>query len=155
MSLLKGLAGAALNALGGQGNAASGGGLQALMGLASQNPQLLQAAAGLLSNNSSVGGLPGLISAFQRAGLGDVANSWVGSGANRPVTGAQIEQALGSDTLRQLASSAGVDASQVSGLLAQVLPEVVNQVTPRGSVPRGGAGGQDAIMGMLGGLLRR
>jgi uncharacterized protein YidB (DUF937 family) len=156
MSLLKGLAGAALNAaLNSQGNGATAGGMQAVMGLAAQNPRLLQAAAGLLANGSAVGGLAGLVANFQRAGLGDAMNSWIGSGGNQAVTGSQIEQALGAETLRQVAGSAGLDTTQAAGLLAQVLPEVVNQLTPKGQMPAGGAGAQEAVMAMLGGLLRR
>lgn len=156
MSLLKGLAEAALNAaLKPQGAQQGGGGVQALMGLAAQNPQLMQAAAGLLANDSAVGGLQGLMARFQQAGLGDAAQSWVGTGANQPVNAAQIETALGADTVQALARSAGVAPGAASGLLAQVLPEVINQLTPSGQAPARGVGGQDAVMQLLGGLLRR
>ena len=63
-------------------------------GQAGQNP-LLQAVTSLLGQNSSVGGLAGIVQAFQKNGLGNIVNSWVSTGTNLPVTPDQIKQGLG------------------------------------------------------------
>ncbi len=68
-------------------------------GQSGQNP-LLQAITGLLGKDSGIGGLAGLVQAFQKNGLGDIVNSWVSTGQNLPATPSQIEQGLGSDLLK-------------------------------------------------------
>ncbi len=98
---------------------------------AGQNP-LLQEAMSLIQQN---GGLPGLLSKFQQSGLGAHAESWVSSGANLPISADQLHQVLGSDAVASIASKLGMDHAQVSGGLAQLLPQLVNQMTPNGSVP--------------------
>ena len=69
-----------------------------LGGQGGQN-SLLQVVAGLLGKDSSIGGLAGLVQAFQKNGLGEIVNSWVSTGQNLPVSPTQIEQGLGSDLL--------------------------------------------------------
>ena len=96
-----------------------------------QSP-LLQAAMGLIQQN---GGLPGLLAKFQQSGLGQHAESWVSSNANLPISAEQLHQVLGSGAIAQIASQLGMDHGQVSGGLAQLLPQLVNQLTPNGSVP--------------------
>jgi len=93
------------------------------------NP-LLQIASTLLQGQ---GGLAGLLEKFQQAGLGEHAASWVGTGANLPVDGSQITQALGSDTLSALARKFGLSGTQVSAGLAQELPQLIDKVTPNGN----------------------
>ena len=107
----------------------------------------------LLSNDGQQGGLAGLIAKFQQAGLGDAIDSWVGSGANQAVSGDQISAALGSDFISQLAQKAGVADSEAAGSLAQLLPQLINYLTPNGQAPAGGLGNMDELMGQLGGLL--
>lgn len=108
-----------------------------LGGNGSQNP-LLQAVAGLLSQNSSVGGLAGLVRAFQQNGLGEIVNSWVGSGKNLPVTPQQIQQGLGGNLLNQLASKAGLSTEAAGAQLAGILPDLVDKLTPAGKIEAGG-----------------
>ncbi|MDE0856727.1 MAG: YidB family protein [Nevskia sp.] len=96
-----------------------------------QSP-LLQAAMTLIQQN---GGLPGLLSKFQQSGLGQQAESWVSSNANLPISAEQLHQVLGSGAIAQIASQLGMDHGQVSGGLAQLLPQLINQMTPNGSVP--------------------
>jgi len=91
-----------------------------------------------LVNNPQTGGLEGLIRSFQQGGLGDIVNSWVANGRNLPVSGEQIESVLGSSALQDLAAQLGVSAHQASGTLADVLPHLVDQMTPNGEVPQGG-----------------
>jgi uncharacterized protein YidB (DUF937 family) len=117
-----------------------------------QQNQLAQIAMQLLggsgSGGGSGGGLGALIQQFQKAGLGDAVNSWVSTGANLPVNGAQVQQALGADRIQQFAQQTGMQGGQVSDLLAQLLPQLVDKVTPNGSVPQ-----QNDLQGMLGQLL--
>ena len=91
-----------------------------------------------LVNNPQTGGLEGLIRSFQQGGLGDIVNSWVANGQNLPVSGEQIEGVLGGSVLQDLASQLGVSPQQASGSLANVLPQLIDQMTPNGEVPRGG-----------------
>lgn len=102
-----------------------------LGGNGNQNP-LLQAVAGLLNQNSSVGGLAGLVQAFQQNGLGEIVNSWVGTGKNLLVTPQQIQQGLGGDLLNQLASKAGLSTEAAGAQLAGMLPDLVDKLTPAG-----------------------
>jgi uncharacterized protein YidB (DUF937 family) len=151
MSLLNSLLGALTG--GGQAGAAQGGGLAQIAQIAMQNPQLMQVAAGMLSADNKHGGLAGLMGAFQKAGLGDVAQSWVGTGANQPVRPDQIEQVFGAAGLQRIAAKANVAPQQASGLLAQLLPVLVDQMTPKGAPPAQAPANADALLGMLGGLL--
>jgi uncharacterized protein YidB (DUF937 family) len=82
------------------------------------------------------GGIGGLVQQFQNAGLGGVAQSWVSSGQNQPVSGAQVTQALGGagGALGQFAQQLGLDHGAAGALLAQVLPQVVDHLTPNGQV---------------------
>jgi uncharacterized protein YidB (DUF937 family) len=82
-----------------------------------------------------LGGLAGLIERFQQAGLGDQVGSWVSTGQNMPVNADQIGGALGPDILSQIASQLGLSPGDAAGQLSQVLPQVVDKLTPDGQVP--------------------
>lgn len=97
--------------------------------------QLLQAATQLLGKDSGIGGLAGLVQAFQKNGLGEVVNSWVGTGQNLPISAEQIKQGLGSGLLEQLAGKAGLSADAASNQLAGLLPNLVDKLTPEGKIP--------------------
>lgn len=108
-----------------------------LSGSSSPNP-LMQALTGLLGQNSSVGGLAGLVQTFQKNGLGEIVNSWVGTGKNLPVTPQQIQQGLGGDLLKQLATKAGISTEAAGVQLAGLLPELVDKLTPTGKIEADG-----------------
>jgi len=111
--------------------------------------------SGLLANNGELGGLNGLVEKFKQAGLGDAVNSWIGTGANQAISGDQLTDALGSDMVTQAANRLGLDPSQLSGQLAQMLPGLIDKLTPNGAAPAGGLGNAGDLMGMLGGLLQK
>ncbi|HMU30549.1 MAG TPA: YidB family protein [Nitrospira sp.] len=112
------------------GQAATG-----MLGQTGNNNPLIQAVVGLLAQNSHVGGLGGLIQAFQKNGLGDIVNSWVGTGKNLPISPEQIHQGLGGDLLKQLASQAGLSTEAAGGQLANLLPGLIDKLTPGGKIP--------------------
>jgi uncharacterized protein YidB (DUF937 family) len=88
-------------------------------------------------NHPQTGGLGGIIQSFEAGGLGEVVKSWVSTGQNLPVSAEQIQNVLGSQQLRQLASQFGIDPDQASACLAQYLPQVIDKLTPGGQVPDG------------------
>jgi uncharacterized protein YidB (DUF937 family) len=88
-----------------------------------------------------LGGLGGLLGKFQSAGLGDKAQSWVATGPNQAISGDEVERALGSDAVGQLASKAGMSPAQAKDGLASMLPNLVDKLTPGGQLPTGGLGG--------------
>jgi uncharacterized protein YidB (DUF937 family) len=139
---------------GGQAGAggAQAGGLGAIADLVMKNPQILSAAISMLNpKDTSVGGGGGLadvIGAFNKGGLGDIMSSWVGGGPNKPVDPGALASVLGPDVLGQFAQKAGVGHADAGSLLASVLPELINHMTPQGQVPQG-----NALDGMLGSLL--
>jgi len=92
---------------------------------------------------------------FQQAGLGDVIASWIGSGQNQAISGEQLSQVLGHDTLSGLASQLGVNSGDVAGQLSNILPGLVDKLTPAGQSPAGGLGNADDLMGALGNLFNR
>lgn len=148
MGLMDSLIGAATQALSGQGQGgagAGGGGGADWVGIVT----------GLLANGSAQGGLGGLLQQLQQAGLGEQVQSWVSSGANQPVSGDQLSSALGGDLMSQLAGQAGVSPAEAGAHLSQMLPQIIDMLTPNGQVPAAGAGGIGDLAGMLGGLLKR
>ena len=93
------------------------------------------------------GGIAGLVQSFQSNGLGSIVSSWIGTGQNLPVTGDQVESALGSDKIASLAAKAGISPDQAKSALSQILPQVVDRLSPNGQIPQGGL--LENAMGML------
>jgi len=81
------------------------------------------------------GGVAGLVSQFEQQGLGGVARSWVGTGANQPISAAQLAQVLGSGKLGELAAKAGLSPQELAQQLSQALPAAIDKLTPGGAVP--------------------
>ncbi len=131
-----GLAGALGGMLGGQSGAGGMGGLGNILGgmMGGQ-----QASAGNMA-----GGLGGLLEAFTKNGMGDHAASWQGTGQNMPINADQLSQVLGSlgggsgggmaDILGQLAGHAGVSREEAAGHLSEVMPSIIDKLTPNGQV---------------------
>jgi uncharacterized protein YidB (DUF937 family) len=81
------------------------------------------------------GGLQNIASQFEKNGFGDTMRSWISQGRNLPITADQIHQALGSDTVKNLAAKMGLPADKLAELLAQHLPQAIDKVTPEGKLP--------------------
>ena len=97
------------------------------------------AVAGVLELiNNHPGGASGLIQAFHDKGLGDVVNSWVSSGQNLPVSAEQIQSVLGSEKVQQLAGKLGLSPEQATAHLSELLPTVMDKLSPNGQIPQSG-----------------
>jgi uncharacterized protein YidB (DUF937 family) len=126
---------------------------------------LINIVAGMLANShggpsaagsggAGLGGLAGLAEQFQKNGMGDVMNSWIGKGENLPIAPDQLGNVLGGDLLGKLTQQTGMGQGDLLGQLSQLLPQMVDKATPDGAVPAGGLGDIGAILGKLGGLGR-
>ena len=139
MGLLDGLVGSVLsNVLGGSGQAQ-----------AAQSNPMMNIAMQVLQQH---GGLQGLMGVLNHGGMGQQSQSWVGAGPNQGVTGDMLKSVLGSGVLGQLGQQHGMDANQVSGGLAAMLPELINQVTPHGQV---NDQSHDLMSQIMGAVLKR
>lgn len=143
---------------------------QVLGGGAQQQPQagglgglgelgpLAGALGGLLANNGAQGGLGGvggLVEKFGQAGLGNVIGSWIGKGENAPVTGDQLNDALGSDAISSIAGKLGINVATLMPLLVTMLPTLIDKLTPHGQVPEPGTPAHDDLLSSLSGLLQK
>ena len=81
------------------------------------------------------GGVSGIVNQLQQQGLGPVVNSWIGGGPNQPISADQVHQGLGPEVIRELAAKAGMSPQELAQKLSQVLPQVIDKLTPTGSVP--------------------
>jgi len=145
-------------------NGASGNGQSA-----ASNP-LLQIALSMLANSGAgstaggangglgdlgsalggLGGLGGLINAFQRNGMGEQMQSWIGTGQNMPISPDQLQQVLGQGTLGQIAQQLGLSPQASASGLSELLPQLIDRLTPNGQVPQGDLGDIADIMVRLG-----
>jgi uncharacterized protein YidB (DUF937 family) len=100
------------------------------------------------------GGLTGLVSMFTQGGLGHLVSSWISTGQNLPISASQITQVLGSQQLNQLAAKAGLSPQAAGAGLAQLLPSLVDRLTPDGKLPEVGGGLVEGLMGLLGNTRR-
>jgi uncharacterized protein YidB (DUF937 family) len=129
--------------VGALGQAAAGG-----AGGAGQ-PDLMKVVMSLVQQ---AGGLEGLMAKLQQGGLGEAAASWVSTGRNLPVSGDQLQGALGG-LLGPLAGQLGMQPGALSDSLATLLPGMIDGLTPNGQLPAGGA--MPDLSGLLGSLLQR
>ena len=117
----------------------------------------LSSLGGISGALAGVGGLDGLMDKLRGAGLGDAVDSWVGKDDNQELDPAALGQALGPDTLGQLSAGTGLDVAQLLPMLAAFLPQIIDSLTPDGTVPSGGldqaAGSLPDLGGIIGGLL--
>jgi uncharacterized protein YidB (DUF937 family) len=88
-------------------------------------------------SGSDGGGLSGLVKQFAAKGLGHIVSSWIGTGENLPISPEQLQSVLGSEQVQAIAARLGISPQAASAGLAQVLPQVVDKMTPNGEVPQG------------------
>ena len=82
------------------------------------------------------GGVQGIVAQLEQQGLGSTVRSWIGTGANQPITADQIHQAFGSDAVKELAAKVGLSPDVLAAKLSQVLPQAIDKLTPTGAVPK-------------------
>jgi uncharacterized protein YidB (DUF937 family) len=144
-------------------------------GAANPQAQLINAVIGMLAGGGAqgggaaaaggmggLGGLAGLVAKMTQGGQGDVVNSWISTGENKPISPDALGQVLGGDTIGNMASQLGMNQGDLLGQLSQMLPQVVDKLTPQGQIPQGdlgallgggGGGGGPDLGALLGGLL--
>ena len=127
-----GMAGSFMGGAEGQEGGAVGGGLGAI--------------AQMLQNQGGVGAVLGR---FQESGLGHLAASWCGDGANAAVSPDQLQAVLGSGPIAEVAQKLGISPDEAASHISQMLPQVMDHLTPGGQPVEGGLGG------LLGGLMGR
>ena len=103
---------------------------------------------GIMSMVDRAGGLPAILQQLQQSGLADHVASWIGTGENKAVSGDQISDALGADQVQHVAQMAGIAPEHASTGLAQLLPQIIDKLTPHGDVP------QDDLLAQGIGLLK-
>jgi uncharacterized protein YidB (DUF937 family) len=81
------------------------------------------------------GGVQGIVDQFEKQGLGATVQSWIGNGPNQPVTAEQVHQALGAESLKDLAAKSGLSTQDLAAKLSAILPQVIDKMTPDGKVP--------------------
>lgn len=117
-------------------------------GSGSKEPDLMSTVVNFIGGQA--GGLGGLVQQFTAKGLGDVAQSWVRTGKNLPISPDQLQSVLGSDVVKGIASKLGMDSNALTSQLSNLLPQAVDKMTPEGKIPEGDIMKQG--MNLLGGL---
>ena len=94
-----------------------------------------EAAAILAMIQNHPGGINGLVQSFHSNGLGGVIQSWISTGQNQPISPDQVQQVLGSGQVQAVAEKLGVSPEQASATLSQLLPNVIDKLSPNGQLP--------------------
>jgi uncharacterized protein YidB (DUF937 family) len=111
------------------GGAGQSGGIGGFLG------QLSQSLGGASAGGILSGGLGELLDRFKQSGHGETAESWVGTGPNKPVTPPQLEQAIGPGVLETLSKQTGLSREELLARLSRELPDAVDKYTPQGRLP--------------------
>jgi uncharacterized protein YidB (DUF937 family) len=130
MSLLSSLTGALEGATAGTTTTPAAG--------SSASSMVLSQVIALIQNHP--GGVSGLLQSFQQGGLGQVFQSWIGTGQNLPVSPDQLRSVLGSDWITKITQATGLSTAQVEQHMSTVLPQVVDHLSPNGQLPQGDIG---------------
>jgi uncharacterized protein YidB (DUF937 family) len=98
------------------------------------HPELVSGLTKVLTDGKT-GGLAGLTGKFEQNGLGNIISSWISTGKNLPISPAQIQNVLGSNTVQNLAAKAGISPAKAASQLSTLLPALVDKITPNGKIP--------------------
>ncbi len=102
----------------------------------SQTSDLGQSLVDMLG--TQLGGVQGLAQMFEEKGLAGVMASWVGTGANQTISADQLAEVLGPERIAQLAAKVGISPDRAQQVLAQLVPSLIDHLTPNGQIPQGG-----------------
>ncbi len=105
-----------------------------LGGIKGEHTGLVETIMGMVTSRES-GGLSGLLNSFREKGLGGIVSSWVSTGRNLPISPDQVQNAIGEERIQQVAAKTGMSPEAVKAKLAELLPDVVDKLTPEGKVP--------------------
>ena len=105
--------------------------------------------------NNHPGGVSGLVQSFEQNGLGNLMSSWIGTGENLPISADQVKTILGNERVAELAAKARISPDAASSRLAELLPNVINKLSPDGKLPEGRGDLMSQGMSLLGGLLAK
>jgi len=119
--------------LGGVGQSRPGGVRQS--GIGGFLGQLSESLGGASAGGLLSGGLGELVDRFKQSGHGETAESWVGTGPNKPVTPSQLEQTIGPEVLETLSRQTGLSREELLARLSRELPDAVDKYTPHGRLP--------------------
>jgi len=97
---------------------------------------LIESVMGML-NNPQLGGLEGLVKRFKEKGLENVISSWIGTGDNKAISGEQLQKVISGDSIKKIADKIGSTKEEASNLLAGMLPQLIDKLTPDGKLPEG------------------
>ena len=113
------------------------GGIDDLLGglMGGKGGGAIAALAPVLGGLLAGGVLEKLLAGFKQQGLADKTDSWIGTGANEPVSGDEVRQVLGSSQLADIAQKLGITEEQAAQALAESLPQVIDGVSPEGHLP--------------------
>jgi uncharacterized protein YidB (DUF937 family) len=117
--------------LGGGGSGAGGGAKTGGVNMGALVGALAPVVIGMLKS----GGLQKVVQGFQQKGMGAKADSWVSTAGNEQVSGSDMRVGLGDEEVRHFAQEAGIPEDEAADVLAAVVPQVVNGLTPDGRVP--------------------
>ncbi|MDA8433447.1 MAG: YidB family protein [Nitrospiraceae bacterium] len=109
----------------------------AVGGMKGEHSGLIDGILSMVTNKES-GGLAGLVSSFKEKGLGDIVSSWISAGNNLPISAEQIQQGIGEERLQQFAGKIGLSPEAAKSKLAELLPDIIDRITPEGKIPEGG-----------------
>src|SRR5690242_11340141 len=124
-----------LSSVGSGQNSAIGNTLLSLLASESGRTSTSDGKVGTQSSAAISSGLSELVQRFEKGGLGDVIQSWIGSGPNQPIGTDQLHQAIGPETVDRLSQSTGMVKGELLPLIAQMLPTIVDHLTPNQHVP--------------------
>jgi len=114
---------------------------------------MLSGVLGLLT--SQPGGVSGLVQSFEQNGLGHLMSSWIGNGENLPISADQIQSVLGSERVAEFAAKTGISPDAAGSKIAELLPTVIDKLSPGGQLSEGSGDLMSQGMSMLGGLFSK
>jgi uncharacterized protein YidB (DUF937 family) len=110
--------------------------IMGMLGKSGGGKDVMSQLAGMLTGKGGDGlGLERLLEQFKGAGLGDKADSWVGTGENQPLTPDEVKKAIGDDRLATMSKQTGQSVGSLTTDLSKMIPAAVNKLTPDGKVP--------------------
>ncbi|PKA11974.1 hypothetical protein CH372_11780 [Leptospira meyeri] len=102
--------------------------------LVQNNPQVVSGIQKIIEDN---GGVSGIVQKFKEKGFAEAATSWVGTGENVNIGASDVMKVLGSNSVQELAKKVGLDSEATAGLIGNLLPMVIDKLSPDGKEPSG------------------